>query len=72
LSSSSIKSTKTLPSKSKQGPIETVYNFLEERDGLGVLNDNLLDIATKEILADKRVEHRYNSTSKGRKEQYRF
>jgi hypothetical protein len=54
LSSSSIKSTKTLPSNSKQGPIETVYNFLEERDGLGVLNDNLIDIATKEILAEKK------------------
>ena len=39
---------------SVKGPIESVYKFLEERDGLGLLSDRLIDIATAEILAEKK------------------
>mmetsp|Transcript_12407 Transcript_12407/g.18792 ORF Transcript_12407/g.18792 Transcript_12407/m.18792 type:complete len:887 (+) Transcript_12407:81-2741(+) len=38
-----------------KGPIETVYKFLEEKDGLAVLDDKLIDIATREILAEKKT-----------------
>ena len=33
------------------GPIETVYKFLEERGGLEMLSDKLIETATEEILA---------------------
>jgi hypothetical protein len=36
-------------------PIKTVYNFLEERRGLGVLSHVHISLATKEILPDKSV-----------------
>jgi hypothetical protein len=36
---------------SVKGPIETVYKFLEERGGLGLLKDALIERATEEILA---------------------
>ena len=35
-------------------PILTVYRFLEERGGLGVLEDKAIEIATEEILAEKK------------------
>ena len=38
-----------------QGQIETVYKFLEERNGLDVLDDKFIEIATKEILAEKKT-----------------
>jgi hypothetical protein len=36
---------------SVKGPIETVYKFLEERGGLGLLKDAMVERATEEILA---------------------
>jgi len=36
------------------GPIQSVYKFLEERGGLDVLSDKLIDTATEEILAGKK------------------
>jgi Protein of unknown function (DUF2009) len=39
---------------SVKGPIESVYKFLEERDGLGVLSDPFIETATEEILAGKK------------------
>ncbi|GAX22720.1 hypothetical protein FisN_4Hh168 [Fistulifera solaris] len=36
---------------SVKGPIESVYKFLEERGGLGLLSDELIETATIEILA---------------------
>ena len=38
-----------------KGPIETVYKFLEDRGGLAVLDDKLIEVATEEILADKKT-----------------
>jgi hypothetical protein len=38
-----------------KGQIETVYKFLEERNGLDVLDDKFIEIATKEILAEKKT-----------------
>lgn len=35
------------------GPIESVYKFLEERGGLKVLEDSLIETATEEILAER-------------------
>jgi len=37
-----------------QGPIATVYSFLEDNDGLSVLDDKLIDVATREILPEKK------------------
>jgi hypothetical protein len=34
-------------------PIETVYKFLEERDGIALLSDKLIETATEEILSGK-------------------
>jgi hypothetical protein len=39
---------------SVKGPIETVYKFLEERQGLALLSDKLIEAATEEILAGKK------------------
>mmetsp|Transcript_6381 Transcript_6381/g.14209 ORF Transcript_6381/g.14209 Transcript_6381/m.14209 type:complete len:897 (-) Transcript_6381:120-2810(-) len=36
---------------SVKGPIESVYKFLEEKDGLDLLSDKLIETATEEILA---------------------
>ena len=44
----------SLLSFSCKGPIETVYKFLEEREGLAVLDDKLIEVATEEILAGKK------------------
>lgn len=38
-----------------KGKIETVYKFLEERKGLGLLDDPLIEIATREVLAEKKT-----------------
>mmetsp|Transcript_3287 Transcript_3287/g.4812 ORF Transcript_3287/g.4812 Transcript_3287/m.4812 type:complete len:582 (+) Transcript_3287:190-1935(+) len=38
-----------------KGPIETVYKFLMERDGLAVLEDKMIEVATEEILALKKT-----------------
>jgi len=38
-----------------KGNIETVYKFLEEKDSLEILDDKLIDIATREILAEKKT-----------------
>jgi hypothetical protein len=38
---------------SVKSPIESVYKFLEERDGLALLSDKLIETATEEILAGK-------------------
>jgi len=43
---------------SVKGPIESVYKFLEERDGLGLLSDKLIETATEEILAGKKSRAR--------------
>jgi hypothetical protein len=32
-----------------------VYKFLEDRGGLGVLDDPLIEVATQEILAEKKT-----------------
>lgn len=32
-----------------------MYKFLEERNGLGLLEDDLIDIATREVLAEKKT-----------------
>jgi Protein of unknown function (DUF2009) len=39
---------------SAKSPIESVYKFLEERDGLALLSDKLIEIATAEILAGRK------------------
>jgi len=38
-----------------KGPIETVYKFLEDRGGIGLLEDPLIEIATREVLAEKKT-----------------
>lgn len=38
-----------------KGRIETVYKFLEERGGIALLDDPLIEIATREVLADKKT-----------------
>lgn len=38
-----------------KGQIETVYKFLEDRNGLGLLEDPLIEIATREVLAGKKT-----------------
>ncbi|KAF8927784.1 hypothetical protein EDD21DRAFT_379528 [Dissophora ornata] len=38
-------------------PIKTVHSYLEERDGLDVLRNDLVADATKEIIADGRSRH---------------
>ena len=38
----------------KQGKVETVYTFLERRGGVALLDDELIDVATREILAGKK------------------
>jgi hypothetical protein len=38
---------------SVKSPIETVYKFLEERDGIALLSDKLIETATEEILSGK-------------------
>lgn len=40
-----------------KGCIETVYKFLEERNGLALLDDDLIDIATREVLAEKKTRN---------------
>lgn len=40
---------------SVKGPIESVHKFLEERNGLALLSDNLIEIATEEILAERKT-----------------
>lgn len=40
---------------SVNAPIESVYKFLEERNGLDVLSDKLIETATQEILAGKKA-----------------
>ena len=37
-----------------KGSIETVYKFLEERNGLDMLEDKYIEIATREVLAGKK------------------
>jgi hypothetical protein len=44
-----------------KGQIKTVYNFLEERGGLAVLEDNLIEIATREVLAEKKTRAQINN-----------
>lgn len=41
-------------------PIKTVYSFLKERDGLGVLHHDLMAEATKEIIADGKSRPQIN------------
>jgi hypothetical protein len=43
-----------------KGRIESVYKFLEERRGLAVLEDKLIEVATEEILAEKKTRARIN------------
>lgn len=47
-----------------KGPIETVHKFLEERGGLDVLEDKLIDIATREVLAEKKSRAQINNEIK--------
>lgn len=44
-----------------KGQIKTVYKFLEERGGLAVLEDNLIEIATREVLAEKKTRSQINN-----------
>ena len=44
-----------------KGPIESVYKFLEEREGLALLSDKLIEIATAEILAEKKTRSRIDA-----------
>lgn len=44
-----------------KGQIKTVYKFLEERGGLAVLEDNLIEIATREVLAEKKTRGQINN-----------
>ena|ERR1043166_7552355 len=41
-------------------PIKTVYSYLKERDGLGVLHHDLIADATKEIIADGKSRPQIN------------
>lgn len=43
------------------GKIKTVYKFLEERGGLAVLEDKLIEIATREVLAEKKTRAQINN-----------
>lgn len=47
-----------------KGQIKTVYKFLEERSGLAILDDSLIDTATKEIIAGKKKRAQINSEIK--------
>jgi hypothetical protein len=40
---------------SVKGPIESVYKFLEDRNGLAMLDDPLIETATEEILAERKT-----------------
>lgn len=51
---------------SVKGPIETVYKFLEERDGLGVLSDKHIETATEEILPGRKTRAVINSEIKAK------
>ncbi len=42
-------------------PMETVYKFLSERNGLDMLDDPLMEIATEEILAGKKTRNQINA-----------
>ena len=42
-------------------PMETVYKFLSERNGLDMLDDPLMEIATEEILAGKKSRNQINA-----------
>lgn len=42
-------------SSHSKGSVETVYKFLEEHNGLSLLDDPLIDVATREILAGKKT-----------------
>ena len=46
---------------SVKSPIETVYKFLEERNGLAMLDDNMIETATEEILALKKSRAQIDS-----------
>ena len=41
-----------------------MYKFLEERNGLALLEDNLIDVATREILAEKKSRHQISAEIK--------
>lgn len=41
-------------------PIKTVYSFLKERDGLGLLHHDLIVEATKEIIPDGKSRPQIN------------
>ena len=49
---------------SVKGPILTVYRFLQERDGLALLKDPYIEIATQEILAEKKTRVKINAEIK--------
>ena len=38
----------------KKGEIETVYKYLEEKGGVKMLEDPLIEVATREVLAGKK------------------
>jgi hypothetical protein len=42
-------------------PIETVYKFLEERDGLALLSDAHIETATQEVLAERKSRSQINN-----------
>lgn len=44
-----------------KGTIETVYKYLEDRNGLAVLDDKLIEIATREVLAGKKTRAQINN-----------
>jgi hypothetical protein len=43
------------PTSFLKGDIKTVYKFLEARGGLSLLEDPLIEIATREVLAEKKT-----------------
>eukprot|EP00559_Dactyliosolen_fragilissimus_P004779 CAMPEP_0184865140 /NCGR_PEP_ID=MMETSP0580-20130426/17097_1 /TAXON_ID=1118495 /ORGANISM="Dactyliosolen fragilissimus" /LENGTH=827 /DNA_ID=CAMNT_0027364215 /DNA_START=162 /DNA_END=2645 /DNA_ORIENTATION=+ len=47
-----------------KGSIETVHKFLESRGGLKLLDDNLIIIATQEVLAEKKSRAQINNEIK--------
>ncbi|KAF2074825.1 hypothetical protein CYY_003889 [Polysphondylium violaceum] len=53
-------------------PLKTVYLYLEERGGLGLLEDPNLEIATREILADNKARHEVQSEIRQKEKAIRY
>ena len=44
--------------------MKTVYKFLEERNGLAILDDKLIETATREVIAGKKKRTQINTEIK--------